>query len=87
MSRLSPEFVLTAQDYISPSINLLLLNIQRLYSNLVDVLNQGIYSVFVAKPLEWKYELDTETGLEILKAGKHPKSLDIVQELADEIFK
>ena len=82
----APEFVLSGQDFVSPSINLLFSNIQTVYSNLVGILNQVVYSAFVAKPLKWEYELDKETGLEILNVRKHPKSLDFAQELADKIF-
>lgn len=87
MSRFNPEFISLGQDYVSPSVNLLVSSIQKVYLNLVDIANYFIYSISITMPLEWKYERDMETGLEILKAKKHPKSLDVAQELADEIFK
>lgn len=82
----APKFVLSGRDFISPSTSLLFSSIQMVYSNLADLLNQVVYSAFVAKTLEWEYELDKETGLEILKVKKHPESLNFAQELADEIF-
>lgn len=36
--------------------------------------------------MKWKYVIDPETGLKILKSKKDPKALEQVRQLADELF-
>jgi len=87
MTRLSPEFVLDGRDYLSPSIVLLVTSVQKAYSTFADSLQQIFCNAFVETSLRWDYEKDAKTGLEILKASKHSKSLNRIHELADEVFK
>lgn len=76
MNELNPEFVLHGYDYLSPSFSLVVANAQKVYSTFVEVLRETIYDAFIGTSPKWEYERDAETGLEILKANKHPKSLD-----------
>jgi hypothetical protein len=87
MEKLNPKFVLSGQDYVFAPINLLVANIQRVYSEFVGTVNRIVYSSFAVGQIEWKYEKDEATGFDVLKTRKRPESLDAAQRLADEIFK
>ena len=37
--------------------------------------------------IKWEYEIDSSTGLKILKSDKDPDAVDKITKLSDELFK